>query len=89
MAVCLNDRRDGHWYLCRVKGLLISLYTVFFFCYIPWLQIILGTSTVPFEYFLYPIGFGTALLLSEETVCLFSLKSNISENSSVGTTQSR
>ena len=49
---------------------------------------ILGTANVPYDFFLYPIGFGTALLLLEEMVFISSVKSNISENTSVDTLRS-
>jgi hypothetical protein len=40
----------------------------FFFLYIPWFQTVIGTTTVPFEYYLFPIAFGIALLMLEESV---------------------
>ena len=42
---------------------------VFFFCYIPWFRAVIGTAKVPFEYYLFPIGFGMVTLLIEELVC--------------------
>ena len=43
---------------------------MFFFCYIPWFEKIIGTTRVPFEYWLLPISFGMGLLVLEELVLL-------------------
>lgn len=47
-------------------AMLFSLVMVFFWCYIPRLQEVLDTSTVPVEYWFLPMTFGLAILLLDE-----------------------
>jgi len=42
---------------------------VFFFLYIPFWQNIIGTTPIPYEYYLFPISYGFGLLLIDEAVC--------------------
>jgi len=52
---------------------------VFFFCYIPWFEKIIGTTRVPTEYWLLPISFGMGLLVLEELVALSKSLANCAE----------
>jgi sodium/potassium-transporting ATPase subunit alpha len=47
---------------------MIDLCLVFFFNYIPFWNRVIGTSQVPFEYYLFPIAFGLGMLMLEELV---------------------
>jgi hypothetical protein len=52
---------------------------VFFFLYIPWFQQVISTTTVPFEYFLFPIAYGMGLLILEELVFNLRLLANVAQ----------
>ncbi|KAH8841598.1 hypothetical protein MCOR27_000575 [Pyricularia oryzae] len=49
-----------------VPAVLFSLVMAFFWLYIPALQVTLGTTAVPVEYWFLPMAFGLALLLFDE-----------------------
>lgn len=60
----LLDRRTRNPWL--FPAVLFSLAMVFFWCYVPRLQEVLGTSAVPVEHWLLPMAFGLAVLLLDE-----------------------
>lgn len=47
-------------------AIVFAIVVVFFFCYIPWFQNVLGTTSIPVEYFFLPVAFGAGLLLFDE-----------------------
>ena len=46
--------------------MIFALVMVFLWCYIPQLQVVLGTAQVPVEHFFLPVAFGLFLLLMDE-----------------------
>lgn len=52
--------------LALFPAILFALVVIFIFCYIPGLQSVLGTTTIPVEHFFLPMAFGLALLCFDE-----------------------
>lgn len=59
----LSRRTQNVWLFPAVA---FALAMVFFWCYVPRLQAVLGTAAVPVEFWFLPMTFGLALLLSDE-----------------------
>ncbi|RPA91486.1 P-type ATPase-like protein [Choiromyces venosus 120613-1] len=47
-------------------AMLLGLGTIFFFCYIPWFQRIIGNTQIQVEYFFLPASFGMGILCLDE-----------------------
>jgi sodium/potassium-transporting ATPase subunit alpha len=57
---------SGTQNLYLFPAILFSLLIVFFFLYIPRLQVVLGTTSVPAEHYFLPMALGLGLLLLDE-----------------------
>lgn len=58
------NKKTSNWR--QLGAIVFAFCTIFFFCYIPWFQTVLGSTTVPVEYFFLPVAFGCGLLCIEE-----------------------
>lgn len=58
-----NRKTQNLWLF---PAILFALVMVFFWCYIPRLQQVLGTATVPVEYWFLPMTYGLGILLADE-----------------------
>jgi sodium/potassium-transporting ATPase subunit alpha len=60
----LFNKRSQNPYI--FLAMLFGLGTVFFFCYIPWFQEIIGNTQIQVEYFFLPASFGVGILCLDE-----------------------
>ncbi|OLL24431.1 Sodium/potassium-transporting ATPase subunit alpha-A [Neolecta irregularis DAH-3] len=58
-----NKRTQNRWIFL---AMLFALCVVFFFCYIPTFQNVIGSTKIPVEHFFLPVGFGMGLLCIDE-----------------------
>jgi len=58
-----NKRTQNRWIFL---AMIFALCVVFFFCYIPTFQNVIGSTEIPVEHFFLPVAFGMALLLIDE-----------------------
>ncbi len=60
----LFNKQTQNLYL--FPAILFALVMVFFWCYVPKLQEVLGNAQVPVEYWFLPMSFGLGIMVFEE-----------------------